>query len=141
MTKLAELVNSPSKIKLVSTGIFALLTISLAWNLLSWIYMPGIVEQDASLAFQAPYTPMFKYFVWAAVFFYVAVISFLQWKLKLLGGLNLMFALWLTISALYRYYSVLNLELTTVVAVVIEVVSIVLYIMTLFEQSPAKRAN
>lgn len=116
-------------IKIVASIFILLLAFLVTWDAILWTWFPTRDASEFGNFLDEPvYTPMFKYFIWAAVLLYASLISVFKWKLKLLSGQLLMLVVWLVVSALYQYYAIFDLKVVEVVGVVVALISIGLYI-------------
>lgn len=135
------------KITGVATACVGLLTVSFISCIMLSLDFFAYTEKlglEASAALRAayfydhPFAPMFKYFVFAVMFLLVSTYYIAQLRLKLMGALSYVLVIWLTISALYEYYSLLNFTAVVVIGAILELIAIVLYVVLLTQKNYAR---
>jgi len=138
--RLSKMDTSPTIAGIMLIGLLAFSFVGYIFEsiqFLSYAHRLGVQDPDGLRQHYfdgEPFLLMFKYFVWPIFLSLVSVACIFRVKAKTIGGLFLICAIWLMISALQKYYGILSIQFVLVSGCALNLIAIALYVLMLTRQ-------
>lgn len=106
-------------------------------DFISYLRKTGVQDSESTRASyfnDLAFAPMFKYFVWAIIFVFACTYYLEKPRLKIMAALSFILSIWLIISALQEFYSILSFNIVVIIGTILELIAIALYVLLLIQK-------